>query len=306
MKENFKSEGQCLYCGKMFAKAGINRHLNTHLKDFTKTGEAGKSFLVKVITAKQCGATPYFLCLWVDGETSLKKIDIFLRDIWLECCGHLSAFNSLSINGKKVDIEHLIDDLDEEDEDEDMDDEEEYDDEEDLIDIFDDEDDEDDDEDEDGEEDSDDDEGDIFNDIFNNLWGGDEDGIPMKLKAGQLFSKGVTMEYEYDFGSSTYLTIEVVDEYPVKAVLDLVLLSRNEPLKLTCPICGKAPATQLCSVCMYDDESIFCNKCAKKHAKKCDDFANGLSLPVVNSPRMGVCGYEGGSIDKARDGVGQM
>jgi hypothetical protein len=26
-------------------------------------------------------------------------------------------------------------------------------------------------------------------------------------------------------------------------------------------------------------------------------------MPVVNSPRMGVCAYMGGSIDKQRDGV---
>jgi hypothetical protein len=26
-------------------------------------------------------------------------------------------------------------------------------------------------------------------------------------------------------------------------------------------------------------------------------------MPIVNSPRMGECGYEGGRIDKKRDGV---
>jgi hypothetical protein len=26
-------------------------------------------------------------------------------------------------------------------------------------------------------------------------------------------------------------------------------------------------------------------------------------MPIVNSPRMGVCGYEGGTIDKERDGI---
>jgi hypothetical protein len=54
---------------------------------------------------------------------------------------------------------------------------------------------------------------------------------------------------------------------------------------------------------MYDDNAEFCDKCAEKHAKKCEDFADYASMPVVNSPRMGVCGYEGGSIDTERDGV---
>jgi hypothetical protein len=54
---------------------------------------------------------------------------------------------------------------------------------------------------------------------------------------------------------------------------------------------------------MYDEDASFCNECAKKHAKKCDDFAEYAAMPVVNSPRMGVCGYEGGRIDTERDGV---
>jgi hypothetical protein len=49
---------------------------------------------------------------------------------------------------------------------------------------------------------------------------------------------------------------------------------------------------------------MFCEKCAKKHAKECEDFADGYAvMPVVNSPRMGVCAYEGGCIDTERDGV---
>jgi hypothetical protein len=46
-----------------------------------------------------------------------------------------------------------------------------------------------------------------------------------------------------------------------------------------------------------------CDTCAQKHAKKCEAFADYASVPVVNSPRMGVCGYEGGKIDKERDGI---
>jgi len=66
-----------------------------------------------------------------------------------------------------------------------------------------------------------------------------------------------------------------------------------------CSICRKVPATQVCAI----DAHVFCDKCAKKHAKKCVDFAEHASMKVVNSPRMGVCGYEGGGIDKERDGI---
>jgi hypothetical protein len=75
---------------------------------------------------------------------------------------------------------------------------------------------------------------------------------------------------------------------------------------MMCVTCGIEPATQMCSVCIYNEDAKFCDKCAKKHAKKCEDFADYASLPVVNSPRVGVCCYTGGSIDKERDGVYQM
>jgi len=37
-------------------------------------------------------ATDYWLYLKVSRLTTLKVLDNFLRDIWLECCGHLSHF----------------------------------------------------------------------------------------------------------------------------------------------------------------------------------------------------------------------
>jgi len=131
-----------------------------------------------------------------------------------------------------------------------------------------------------------------------------EDGsgeVPMSRKAKDALNKGLALDYEYDFGSTTELTITVMDEYPVKADQKIVLLSRNEPLPILCAICDKAPATKICQFCIYGEPAWFCDKCAKKHAKKCDDFEEENSLPVVNSPRMGVCAYEGGIIDRERD-----
>jgi hypothetical protein len=59
----------------------------------------------------------------------------------------------------------------------------------------------------------------------------------------------------------------------------------------------------MCSVCCWETEAYFCEKCAKKHEKECEDFADYSRMPVVNSPRMGECGYRSGSIDLQRDGV---
>jgi len=219
MQEKIKSKGRCVFCGELFTKAGINRHLTGHLKEIAKTEKEGSSFLVKVEADKRWGAAPYFLSLWVDGEASMKNIDKFLRAIWLECCGHLSRFH----------------------------------------------------------------------------------GAGMTKKAKDALYQGLELGYEYDFGSTTELTLTVVDEYPVKADKKIVLLSRNEPLQIMCDICGKAPATRICSVCMDEESAAFCDQCAPKHAEGCDDFADYASMPIVNSPRMGVCGYTGGSIDLERE-----
>jgi hypothetical protein len=223
MPVKFKPEGKCLFCGETSAQADIDKHLSTHLKEIAKSGQAGKSFLVKAEPDKRYGM-PHFLSLWIDGETAMKTIDKFLREIWLECCGHLSEF----------------------------------------------------------------------------------DNVEMSQKAKTVFPTKRSLNYEYDFGSSTNLTLTVVDEYPVKAEKKVVLLSRNEPVNLMCSTCKKVPATQICTVCMYQEHAVFCDTCAKKHAKKCEDFDDYASLPIVNSPRMGVCGYTGGSIDKERDGVYKM
>ena len=247
MEEIIKSEGKCLFCEKTFTKAGINRHLAKHLTDKTTEGVAGKSFFVKVETTKRWGSTPYFLSLWIDGEAKMKDMDNFLRQIWLECCGHLSAFSYPVKRGRGFGMN-----------------------------------------------------------IFNPFDMEDEDEISMNKKVKTVLYKDLALEYEYDFGTTTKLGITVVGEYPVKADKKIVLLSRNEPLEIICSICGKAPATQICTSCSYREEAMYCDKCAKKHAKKCDDFYDYASMPVVNSPRMGECGYEGGTIDVERDGVYKM
>jgi hypothetical protein len=126
--------------------------------------------------------------------------------------------------------------------------------------------------------------------------------IPMSRKVNQLFSKDFKLEYEYDFGSTTALQLTVIDEYPIKADKKIVLLSRNEPPELLCHSCQKEYATQICTAHDYDEDCMFCDKCAKKHSKVCEDFEDYASMPVVNSPRMGVCGYDGGRIDVERDG----
>jgi hypothetical protein len=128
-------------------------------------------------------------------------------------------------------------------------------------------------------------------------FGGNE--VSMKKQIGNILHQGLKLEYVYDFGSSTQLDIKVEGEYSFSVKEGIQLLSRNELLELICHLCNKKLATQICSV-HYDEDHLFCEKCSKKHAKECEDAEYAL-MPIVNSPRFGVCGYKGGMIDTARD-----
>lgn len=262
MGEKQHAEGKCLFCGKTYAKAGINRHLKTHLQEKAFTNAKGNSYLVKVEQGSHYGSgLPYFLSLWVDGNATMKDIDNFLRDIWLECCGHMSAFRDPAVRGNGgmwsfFEAEELLE------------------------------------------------AGKIKE--YEKLMEETSGEIPMSRKVSKVLYPDQKLEYEYDFGSTTELTVTTLAEYPCKADSKIVLLSRNEPLDIRCDACGKAPATEICTIHGWGEDSLFCPTCAKKHAKICNDFKDYASMPVVNSPRMGVCGYTGGGIDIERDGVYQV
>ena len=113
---------------------------------------------------------------------------------------------------------------------------------------------------------------------------------------------GMKLQYEYDFGTTTQLDLAVQQAYSIIPSEKITLLSRNEPLEILCELCKKRPAAYFCPYHDYSDESLFCDKCADKHEKECEDFSEEERFPVVNSPRMGQCGYTGGVIDKERDG----
>jgi len=103
------------------------------------------------------------------------------------------------------------------------------------------------------------------------------------LKVGQVFT------YEYDFGSTTHLKLKVIAkrEGVITSKQDhLQVLARNLPPEIKCKVCGK-PATKVVSGYYNAEESGYCNKCARK-SEEYEDM-----LPVVNSPRIGVCGYTG-------------
>lgn len=101
------------------------------------------------------------------------------------------------------------------------------------------------------------------------------------------FAPGDKILHEYDFGSTTETLITVVgDTYREPQRNAVRLLARNIPPKFECCECGKE-AAYICAECIYEsDNPFFCEECADQHEHE-------FLLPVTNSPRMGVCGYDG-------------
>jgi hypothetical protein len=89
MEQELKSEGRCHYCYELSSQAEIGKHLAKHLGKMEKAG-SGKPQSNYCHVEVEAGEM--FLHLLVKGDAPMKIIDGFLRDIWLECCGHLSAF----------------------------------------------------------------------------------------------------------------------------------------------------------------------------------------------------------------------
>lgn len=161
------------------------------------------------VTAR--GDKRYWLKVAVPPSTKLTSLDEFLRSIWLECCGHLSAFRTPGRQGTEIDP---------------------------------------------------------------------------NLTAGTVFGRVTSLEYVYDFGSSTELLIKRIKAAPTKA-RGITLVGRNEQPPESCDECG-APATSICCECSLDGGGLWCDEHSAEH--ECGEES---LLPVVNSPRMGVCAYGG-------------
>jgi hypothetical protein len=65
-------------------------------------------------------------------------------------------------------------------------------------------------------------------------------------------------------------------------------MARNEPPVIPCRACGK-PATKVAAGYYYVGDGALCDACAKTNRNEYEDSF----LPIVNSPRVGVCGYTG-------------
>ena len=235
-----QTKGYCKYCGKEYTKSGMLRHLASCQKR--------KIRLERESTKTRCGYfqvaitgrydKDYWLIIEISENATLKDLDQFIRNIWVECCGHLSAFEIAGVR-----YEFLPD--------------------------------------------------------TDGFWGLPAKSMNHKLK--DVLEVGEAATYEYDFGSTTELILKV-HSYRVggRKREKIVILSRNQPLEILCSQCGKNKASWVNPEGYYEENPFWCEECLEKMESDEEESEEydipEFLLPVCNSPRMGVCGYEGSDI----------
>lgn len=89
-----QTKGFCKYCGNEYTRSGMLKHLGNCKKRATRleqeNGETGCGYFQLLIRSKYRSA--YWLIVEMKETAALQDLDQFIRDIWVECCGHLSEF----------------------------------------------------------------------------------------------------------------------------------------------------------------------------------------------------------------------
>lgn len=228
-------QGTCSQCNASLGgtPAAIEKHLKGCLatrKVCPDVASAQRKLAYYRVFVRDRFSADYWMMLDVRAEDTLTKLDKFLRDTWLECCGHLSGFRIHDVHYESLapNSRDLVDD-----------------------------------------------------------W--ETHASSMRVRISDVLAPGDTAAYIYDYGSSSELTLRVVSERTGdRRTKSVVVLARNVPPEWMCETCGKKRAIAICPECTYDGKGMLCGTCMKTHP-----CGEEMLLPVVNSPRMGVCGYMG-------------
>ena len=121
-------------------------------------------------------------------------------------------------------------------------------------------------------------------------WGGITVG--KARKADSIFQSGVVLRHLYDFGTTSETDIRVLGLRVGQATTKhpIALLARNKMPEAFCQECGER-AGWLCVECIYvhDTSGFLCDEHNEGHPHE----NYGGTMPLINSPRTGMCGYTG-------------
>jgi len=111
----------------------------------------------------------------------------------------------------------------------------------------------------------------------------------MEAKLYQVIPPGTVFAHEYDYGSTTNLVLRTVGAYEAAPANQGVrMLARNSPLSVACAVCGQPATIVEAGWDGLNLERCFCAACADAKIEE-----ETMRMPIVNSPRVGVCGYGG-------------
>jgi hypothetical protein len=232
LKEHRQQRGACELCGEDVSRRNAQSHASRCAPAHDLRNGPPQDLVQ--LRAMAPGLPAYWLDLEAKADAKLEALDAFLRRIWLECCGHLSAFTVGATRYFSRGYE-------------------------------------------------------LGSSGFG-VFGGHrpvERSMNARLRDA-LPVVGERFEYEYDFGSTTTLQLKVIGERTGRPGRHAVrLLARNTPPAWPCAVCGQ-PAAVVCAYCLSGDRNAFV--CATHESEHACGETEGF-LPVVNSPRVGVCGY---------------
>lgn len=121
-------------------------------------------------------------------------------------------------------------------------------------------------------------------------WQGDT--VPLSRKISDVFTPNTELTHIYDFGTSSHTLIKTIEtrEGIPTTTRPIALMVRNLMPEARCMECGEA-ARWLCKECLIEEErwGTLCDRHAETHPH--DNY--GEPVPLVNSPRLGMCGYDG-------------
>jgi hypothetical protein len=217
-----QSRGICSFCNHETTKGSMSKHLKSCQHRLDQVAEANSSKrkpeMLYHLRVQDAYNPEFWLDLEIKGSAALKDIDLYLRGIWLECCGHLSEF-------------------------------------------------------------------------FPGKGGFMADNLAKSRKVDIVFQSISEITHIYDMGTSSETLLKMIDQREGTPLTRraVVLMARNQMPAAVCQECGD-PATHLCLECMYEEEiPTLCPAHAQSHPHQ----NYGEPIKLVNSPRLGMCGYDG-------------